>query len=284
MLEPIRSRLGSSPGKPVIELRDASLCYRLAKQQVSSIKAYFANFVTGGLSYEDLWALDGIDLTVERGEIVGIMGPNGAGKSTLAKVIAGVLKPSRGRCHVRGWISPILELGTGFDPELTGRENIMLNALLLGRRKREIIDRTETIVTFSGLERFIDSPTRNYSTGMLARLGFAIATAWTPDVLILDEVLAVGDARFLNRCHERITNFRDAGVTILLISHSPELLMRYSTRCLWLEGGHLHSDGPPEEITEHYADFMTSSALGEVPPNPNDDHAASSAATAADGE
>lgn len=242
--------------RPVIELAGVGLRYRLARHRIGSIKEYFAHAVSGGLAYEDLWALDGIDLEIDAGEVVGIMGPNGAGKSTLAKVIAGVLKPTRGKIKVRGWISPILELGTGFDPELTGRENILLNALLLGRRRRETLERTDDIVAFSGLERFIDSPMRSYSTGMLARLGFAIATAWVPDVLILDEVLAVGDARFLARCHQRIDQFRDQGVTILLISHSPELLLSYSTRCLWLEQGRMVEDGPPQAVIERYRVFM----------------------------
>lgn len=263
--------------RPVISLEGVGLRYRLAKHRVGSIKEYFAHAVSGGLSYEDLWALDEVDLQVEPGEVVGIMGPNGAGKSTLAKVIAGVIKPSRGKLKVRGWISPILELGTGFDPELTGRENILLNALLLGRRRREIYERTDDIVAFSGLDRFIDSPMRSYSTGMLARLGFAIATAWVPDVLILDEVLAVGDARFLARCHERVRTFRDQGVTILLISHSPETLMSYSTRCLWLEKGKLVADGGPTDVIERYRVEME----GATAPTPLQDDVQTRSQTAA---
>lgn len=264
--------------RPVIQLEGVGLRYRLAKHRIGSIKEYFAHAVTGGLSYEDLWALDSIDLAVDRGEVIGIMGPNGAGKSTLAKVVAGVLKPSRGRLRVHGWISPILELGTGFDPELTGRENILLNALLLGRRRREIQERTDAIIAFSGLDRFIDSPMRSYSTGMLARLGFAIATAWVPDVLILDEVLAVGDARFLARCHERVAAFRDQGVTILLISHSPETLLSYSTRCLWLERGRLIADGAPSDVIERYRIEMEGDPAAQAPPAPTAAHSEANAA------
>ena len=176
--------------EPVIELQDVSVCYRLAKQRLGSIKEYFIHLVKGALVYEQLWALENVDLVVEKGEVVGVIGPNGAGKSTLSKGVSGVLKPTRGRCRVKGMIAPILELGTGFDFELTGHENIYLNALLLGRTKREIETKVDEIVAFSGLGGFIHSPVRNYSTGMIARLGFSVATAWVPDILILDEVLA----------------------------------------------------------------------------------------------
>src|SRR6185295_10144234 len=159
---------------------------------------------------------------VGKGERVGIVGRNGAGKSTLLKVISRVLKPSRGKAEVRGRLSPILELGTGFDHELTGLENIYLNALLLGRARREIDERIEGIVEFSGLGDFIRTPIRNYSSGMQARLGFSIATAWTPDILILDEVLAVGDAAFTEKCERRLGEFHEAGTTVLMVSHVPQ--------------------------------------------------------------
>lgn len=238
----------------VIDISAMSLCYRLARQRVGSLKEYFIQFVRGSLEYEDLWALRDIDLQIGRGEVVGVIGRNGAGKSTLAKVVAGVLKPSEGHCRVDGRVSPILELGTGFDYELTGWENIYLNAMLLGRRSAEIDEKVEAIIEFSGLRQFIHSPVRNYSTGMLARLGFAIATAWVPDVLILDEVLAVGDARFLVRCHRRLEEFRQEGTTILLISHSPLEIVKYCTRCLWIDEGQLKADGDPKGILGHYVD------------------------------
>lgn len=239
----------------VIELRDVSLCYRLAKQKIPSLKEYAIHFVRGSLAYEELWALQGVSLSVAPGETVGIVGRNGAGKSTLLKVISGVLKPTRGKVERRGWVAPILELGTGFDYELTGYENIYLNALLLGRQRREIDERLDEIVEFSGLADFIRSPIRNYSSGMLARLGFAIATAWKPDVLILDEVLAVGDARFLKRCERRIDEFHRAGTTILIVSHDPEAVRKNCERCLWLEKGRLLEDGPTGEILRRYREF-----------------------------
>ncbi len=242
--------------EPVIDLQGVSLCYRLAKHRNVSIKEYFIHLVKGALVYEKLWALQDIDLRLEAGEVLGICGPNGAGKSTLAKVIAGVMKPTHGKRRVLGTVSPILELGTGFDYELTGYENIYLNALMLGRRRREIDRKIDDIVTFSGLGEFIQTPMRSYSSGMIARLGFSIATAWVPTVLILDEVLAVGDVRFVARCQERIDSFREQGTTILLISHAMAMLEEYSTRCIWLEHGHLRGDGDPGAVLAEYAKAM----------------------------
>jgi homopolymeric O-antigen transport system ATP-binding protein len=245
-----------SSTQPAIRLDDVSLCYRLARQHVTSIKEYFIHLLRRSLTYEDLWALKDVDLSIGSGEAVGVVGPNGAGKTTLAKVIAGVLKPTRGQRRVDGVIAPLLELGTGFDYELTGYENIYLNALLLGRRKREITEKLDAIVDFSGLEPFIHTPIRNYSSGMVARLGFAIATAWIPDVLILDEVLAVGDVRFLDRCHKRLDVFRDAGTTLVLISHSSQTVLDYCHRCLWLERGVVMADGAAEDVIERYEQAM----------------------------
>jgi len=240
----------------VIELRDVSLCYRLAKQKIPSLKEYAIHFIKGSLAYEELWALRDVALSIEEGETVGIVGRIGAGKSTLLKVVSGVLKPTRGTLRRRGWVAPILELGTGFDYELTGYENIYLNALLLGRQRKEIDERLDAIIEFSGLDDFVRSPIRNYSSGMLARLGFSIATAWKPDVLILDEVLGVGDARFLKRCEKRIEEFRKAGTTILIVSHDPEAVRKNCQRCLWLEQGQLEADGPVDEILDRYREFV----------------------------
>jgi ABC-type polysaccharide/polyol phosphate transport system ATPase subunit len=235
-----------------IELQEVSLCYRLAKQRIPSIKEYLIHFMKGSLSYEKLWALRDVSFRVQSGEVMGIVGRNGAGKSTLLKVISRVLKPD-GRVTVRGMVSPILELGTGFDHELTGFENVYLNGLLLGRSRREIDEKLEDIIHFSGLGDFIRTPIRNYSSGMLARLGFSIATAWVPDILILDEVLAVGDAAFTEKCERRMQEFHDAGTTVLLVSHSAEAVRKNCTRCLWLDAGRLRADGPTEEVLEMYA-------------------------------
>ncbi|HEX5720826.1 MAG TPA: ABC transporter ATP-binding protein [Thermoanaerobaculia bacterium] len=235
-----------------IHLDGVSLCYRLAKQRIPSIKEYAIHWMKGALVYEKLWALRDVDLTVREGETVGIVGRNGAGKSTLLKVISQVLKPSKGTIEVHGIISPILELGTGFDHELTGLENIHLNALLLGRSRREIQEKLEEIVDFSGLGDFIRSPIRNYSSGMLARLGFSIATAWLPEILILDEVLSVGDAAFTEKCEERMRTFHHAGITILVVSHSDKVIRETCTRCIWLDAGNLRADGETEEVLDLY--------------------------------
>jgi ABC-2 type transport system ATP-binding protein len=237
---------------PVVELFDVSLCYRLAKQRIPSLKEYALHWVRGALVYEQLWALKSVSLSLAAGERLGVVGSNGAGKSTLLKVISGVLKPVQGRAMVRGRVAPILELGIGFDHELTGDENIYLNALFLGHSRKDVDARYREIVEFSGLGDFIRSPVRNYSSGMLARLGFSIVTAWVPDVLILDEVLAVGDVHFVKRCEERLAEFRRAGTTLILVSHAMGSIERNCNRCLWLEGGQVRADGPPSEVLPLY--------------------------------
>jgi ABC-2 type transport system ATP-binding protein/lipopolysaccharide transport system ATP-binding protein len=242
----------AADGEMRVALSGVALCYRLAKQRLPSLKEYAIHFMKGALSYEKLWALRDIDVTIRKGETVGVVGRNGAGKSTLLKVVSKVLKPTTGQARITGSVAPILELGTGFDHELTGIENIYLNALLLGRSRVEIAARIEEIVEFSGLGDFVRAPIRNYSTGMQARLGFSVATAWVPDILILDEVLAVGDASFTARCEERLRRFHQAGSTILLVSHSPAAIRQNCTRCIWLDAGRLRADGPTEEVLALY--------------------------------
>jgi ABC-2 type transport system ATP-binding protein/lipopolysaccharide transport system ATP-binding protein len=242
----------SEPDDLRIHLDGVSLCYRLAKQRIPSIKEYAIHWMRGSLSYEKLWALREISLTVRQGETIGVVGRNGAGKSTLLKVISRVLKPTAGKAEIRGRLAPILELGTGFDYELTGLENVYLNALLLGRTRREIEPKVEGIIEFSGLGDFIRAPIRNYSSGMQARLGFSIATAWIPEVLILDEVLAVGDSAFTEKCVERIREFHDAGTTVLMVSHNPKAVQDNCDRCIWLDAGRLRADGPTDEVLDLY--------------------------------
>jgi ABC-2 type transport system ATP-binding protein len=243
---------GASEQAPV-RLEGVSLCYRLAKQRIPSLKEYAIHWMKGALSYEKLWALKDVTFTARRGEVVGIVGRNGAGKSTLLKVISQVLKPTTGKAAIHGRIAPILELGTGFDHELTGFENIYLNALLLGRSRKEIDAKVGAIVDFSGLGDFVRAPIRNYSTGMLARLGFSIATAWLPDVLILDEVLSVGDASFTKKCTDRMQEFHDAGTTVLMVSHNAAAIRQSCTRCIWLDAGQVRFEGSPAEVLDHYA-------------------------------
>jgi ABC-2 type transport system ATP-binding protein/lipopolysaccharide transport system ATP-binding protein len=242
----------SSLPSPVIELQDVSLCYRLAKQRIPSFKEYALHWMRGALTYEKLWALRDINIRMERGESLGIVGRNGAGKSTLLKVISRVLPATTGIVTVNGRVAPILELGTGFDFELTGQENIFLNALLLGHGRREIAERFDAIVEFSGLGDFIRSPIRNYSSGMLARLAFSVLTAWKPEVLILDESLAVGDVHFVKKCEERIDQLRGQGTTLLLVSHLSEAVRQHCRRCVWLEAGRIRAEGSPDEILGLY--------------------------------
>jgi ABC-2 type transport system ATP-binding protein len=237
---------------PRAELHDVSLRYRLARQRFSSLKDYAIHWMKGSLVYEELWALRGVDLTIDEGEFLGVIGRNGAGKSTLLRVLSGVLKPTGGRLAVTGSVSPLLELGTGFDFELTGRENIHLNGLLLGRTRAEIKRALDGIVEFSELGHFIDSPIRNYSSGMIARLAFSIATAWTPELLIVDEVLAVGDAAFTRKCEARMREFRDSGVTIILVTHDGAAVLANCTRCIWLDQGRVREDGAPQEVLRLY--------------------------------
>jgi ABC-2 type transport system ATP-binding protein/lipopolysaccharide transport system ATP-binding protein len=248
--------------RPAIRLDGVSLCYRLAKQRIATFKDYAIHLMKGALAYEKLWALQEVSLTVGRGESVGVVGRNGAGKSTLLKVVSGVLKATRGRVEIDGRVAPVLALGTGFDFELTGLENVHLNALLLGRTRKEVGERLEEIVAFSGLGDFIRSPIRNYSSGMLARLGFAIATAWPPDILILDEVLGVGDARFLRRCDERLRSFHRAGTTLLLVSHDVDSVRDACERTVWIEGGRVRADGPTAEVVEAYEKFSLGDGAG----------------------
>jgi ABC-2 type transport system ATP-binding protein/lipopolysaccharide transport system ATP-binding protein len=243
-----------------IRLDAVSLRYRLAKQRIPSLKEYVVHWARGFLVYEEFWALRDVSLRVSRGEHVGIVGGNGAGKSTLLKVISGVVSPARGTVRVQGSVVPILELGTGFDQELTGLENIYLNALLLGRSKAEIAARVDAIAATSGLGDFVRSPIRNYSSGMLARLGFSIATAWVPDILILDEVLAVGDAAFRQHCLQRLREFEAARTTLLLVSHDPDAILQSCERCLWIKGGRIEADGPSKDVLAAYLAFSQQDA------------------------
>jgi len=237
---------------PVVSLAGVTLCYRLAKLRTPSLKEYAIHWMRGVLSYEKLWALQGVDLCVRRRQRVGIVGRNGAGKSTLLKVVSGVLRPTQGTVSVKGHVAPILELGTGFDFELSGLENVYLNALLLGRSRTQIDEKRDEIIEFSGLADFIHSPIRNYSTGMLARLGFAIATAWVPDLLILDEVLSVGDARFVQRCESKLEEIREAGAAVILVSHDLSAVGRWCDRVLWLDAGRVRAEGQPDEVLARY--------------------------------
>ena len=201
---------------------------------------------------EQFWALRNLDLVVERGETLGVIGPNGAGKSTLLKLITRILQPTTGEIAVDGRLTALLELGSGFHPDLTGRENIFLNGSILGLTARDMRGKLDDIVAFAELERFIDVPLRHYSSGMQVRLGFAVATSLDPDILLIDEVLAVGDEAFQKKCLARTDDFRRAGKTIVFVSHDLESVKRLCSRVLWLQDGLPAGDGPATELVERY--------------------------------
>lgn len=203
-------------------------------------------------SREEFWALRDVSFSVKQGSTVGVIGPNGAGKSTVLKLISRIIEPTSGKIEVNGRVGALLELGAGFHPDLTGRENVYLNGSILGLNRREISQRLESIVEFAELSRFIDIPVRNYSSGMLMRLGFAVATSFRPDILSIDEVLAVGDQAFQAKCLQRIAQMREQGVTILFVSHDLDVVRRLCQRVVWLDEGRVHAVGPVDEVVAGY--------------------------------
>ncbi len=241
----------------MIGLKDISVQYRLVKERPKTFQEYVISYLKGKRIYtETLWALRDISLDIYRGESIGIIGPNGAGKSTLLKVISSVIKPVDGEVIVNGKIAPLIEVGAGFDHELTGKENIYLNASILGFSRKEIDERYNSIIDFSEMRDFINTPLKNYSSGMIARLGFSIATEVNPDILIVDEVLAVGDIHFKRKSRDRIMDFRKRGITILFVSHSMEEVRGLCDRVLWLDHGRMKMIGEPEEVIREYQTFI----------------------------
>ena len=236
----------------MVTLRGVSVAYRLPRERIHNFKDFAIRWVKGKIVYDEFWALRDVDLEVRRREVLGLIGSNGAGKSTLLKVIARVQRPTSGRVQVRGRVAPLLELGAGFDPELTGRENIFLNGTILGFRLKEIEARFDGIVDFAGLREFIDRPLRTYSTGMVVRLGFAVATDIQPDILILDEVLAVGDAEFQMKSSQRIRELRDRSEAVIMVSHDLRIIAEVCQRVAWLDHGRLCAIGPAREVIAQY--------------------------------
>ena len=226
--------------------------YRLPRERITSIKDYAIRRVKGQIRFDEFWALRDVSLVVHKGETLGLIGHNGAGKTTLLKLVARVLKPTLGRVWVKGRVAPLLGLGSGFDPELTGRENVFLNGTLLGSTEEDLRRRLDRIVEFAGVGDFIDLPLRRYSSGMMARLGFAIATDVQPDILILDEVFAVGDAEFQQRSAARMEDLRKNGDAILFVSHGLDSVERLCHRVAWLDHGRLRAIGTPADVVEQY--------------------------------
>jgi ABC-type polysaccharide/polyol phosphate transport system ATPase subunit len=236
----------------VITLKNVSVRYRAPEEPIGTFKEFAIRFIQGKVRYKEFLALNQINLQVNRGEIFGIIGRNGAGKSTLLKVISRVLIPTEGHVLIMGRVSPLLGLGAGFHPELTGRENIYLNGTLLGHSRRDIEEHEEEIIDFSELGDFINAPLRSYSSGMVARLGFAVATTWEPEILLLDEVLAVGDEAFRRKCLTRMEGYRDGGTTILIVAHQMNTIQSMCNRVAWIDGGNVRALGSADDVIEAY--------------------------------
>lgn len=238
--------------EPMIEINDVSLMFRLYKENVDNLKEYVIKKIKREIAYQELWALKNITFNINRGESVGLVGRNGSGKSTLLKTVAGVLKPTKGLLNVHGSVAPMIELGAGFDMDLTARENIFLNGAILGYSKEMLSENVGKIIEFSELYDFMDVPIKNFSSGMYARLGFAIATIHTPDILIVDEILSVGDYQFQQKCQKRIEEMLGNGTTLLFVSHSMGQVADICSRAVLLNKGELIMDDTVQNVWKEY--------------------------------
>lgn len=237
---------------PLIQLDNISVRYRMHRDRSTTFKEHILRWFRGKNGYVDFWALKNISLLVNSGESIGIIGSNGAGKSTLLRVIAQVLHPIEGRVRVSGLVAPLLSLGAGFDMELTGRENVYLNGAMLGFSRAEMKTKMPALLEFSRLEKFIDSPLRTYSSGMVARLAFAIATDVKPDILLIDEILSVGDINFKKQCDIRMNAYKNNGTTLVIVSHDLSTINELCDRVIWLEHGKIRAEGKAEEVIKIY--------------------------------
>lgn len=236
----------------IVDVKNIDIEFNIASERISSMKEYFIKTLKGVISYNKFKALDNVSFTMNKGESIALIGLNGCGKSTLLKTIAGVLKPSKGTVKVYGNIAPLIELGAGFDPDLTGEENVFLNGAILGHDKETMNSYYDSIVEFSELGPFMATPVKNYSSGMLARLGFAIATIGNPDLLIVDEALSVGDFRFQEKCIKRIKNLLNNGTSLLFVSHSINQVKEICKRSIWIEKGTVIKDGSTQKVADEY--------------------------------
>ena len=237
---------------PIITVEHVTMKFNLMEEKVDSIKEYIVKFLKGKLFYNEFIALHNVSFTLNKGDIFRLIGFNGAGKSTMLKILAGVLKPSSGKVTVRGSMAPLIEVGAGFDPELTARENIFLNGAILGHDHKFLENHFNNIINFAELQDFVDVPVKNFSSGMYARLGFAIATEVRPDILIVDEVLSVGDYKFQEKCENRIQKMIDSGTTVILVSHDINMIKRLCNKVVWLDHGYLKSIGTTEKVCKEY--------------------------------
>ena len=239
----------------VIDVSDVTVRFNRASQQVNNLKEYVIKMVKKELMFQEFLALQNVSLQVRKGEAWGIVGTNGSGKSTLLKLICGILKPYKGSVSLSGTIAPLIELGAGFDGELTARENVLLNGTLLGYSESFMKEQFEEIIDFAELWDFLDMPIKNYSSGMAARLGFAVATMVQPDILICDEVLSVGDYKFQEKCEKRMKHMLETGTTLLYVSHSITSVQNLCDHALWLDKGHVHMCGDADTICDAYMNF-----------------------------
>ncbi len=235
-----------------VELRNIKMCFNMSHERLESLKEYFLKLVKRQLRFDKFCALDDVSFNIKKGDVFGIVGLNGSGKSTTLKVISGILDPTSGTVETEGVIAPLIELGAGFDMELTARENIYLNGSVLGFSKKFMDSKFDEIVEFSELKDFLDVPMKNYSSGMVARIGFAIATVTTPDILIVDEILAVGDFLFQQKCEERISKMMTGDTTVIIVSHSIDQIERLCKHCVWLEHGKIKMIGETAEVCDAY--------------------------------
>ncbi len=248
---------------PMVELQHVSRRFNMAKEKVDSLKELVLRKLKGTLHFEEFFALQDVSLRVEKGDVYGLLGLNGSGKSTLLKIIAGVMKPSAGQCYVRGSVAPLIELGAGFDIDLTGRENIFLNGTVLGMNPKYIEEKFEEIVEFSELREFLDVAVKNYSSGMVARLAFSVATIMKPDILICDEILSVGDFLFQQKCEARMRELMSGGTTVLLVSHSIDQIERMCNKAAWLSHGRVMAQGDCAGVCNEYKENARAGELGE---------------------
>lgn len=236
----------------IIEIKDVEMHFNMSKEKIDNLKEYFIKLAKRQLMYEDFTALDKVSVDIKKGEVFGIVGHNGSGKSTLLKTISGILKPTVGTVRVHGSIAPLIELGAGFDLDLTARENIFLNGSVLGFSNQMIEEKFDEIVDFSELREFLDVPMKNYSSGMVARIGFAVATMVKPDILIVDEILSVGDFLFQQKCEQRINALMQGGTTVLIVSHALEQIRRLCTKVMWLDKGKIKMLGDTKSVCDAY--------------------------------
>lgn len=248
----------------IIEVNDVSMRFNLATEKTESLKEYVVKLLAGKLMFDEFYALKNVSFSVETGTSLGILGANGSGKSTLLKVISGIYPPSAGKVEVRGTVAPLIELGAGFDPDLTARENVYLNGAVMGFEKTFVESRYDEIVEFSELHNFMDVPVKNFSSGMSARLGFAIATLVKPQILIVDEVLGVGDSAFQTKCENKMDELRRGGTTMLFVSHSVKQVAKVCDSAIWLQHGEKIMEGRSQDVCRAYDEWSQTHSAFEA--------------------